>query len=52
MLKRFLGVVLLAAAAMLAAQQTLDNDGVIKMIKAGLSEDVIASAISVLSWHL
>jgi len=46
MLNRFLGVVLLAAASMLAAQQTLDDDGVIKMIKAGLSEDVIAAAIS------
>jgi hypothetical protein len=46
MRKSFLAVVFLAIGSLLTAQQTLNNEGVIKMIKAGLSEDVIAAAIS------
>ena len=33
-------------ASLLSAQQILNNEGVIKMIKAGLSEDVVAAAVS------
>lgn len=46
MRKSLLAVLFLGIASLLAAQQTLNNDGVIKMMKAGLSEDVILSAIT------
>lgn len=46
MRKSFLAVLFLVFASLLTAQQTLNNDGVIKMAKAGLSEDVIAAAVS------
>jgi hypothetical protein len=46
MLKRIAAIFFLAIASLLAAQQTLNNDGVIKMTKAGISEEVIASAVS------
>lgn len=46
MRKGFLAVLFLVFASLLTAQQTLNNDGVIKMAKAGLSEDVIAAAVS------
>lgn len=36
----------LAIASLLTAQQTLNNDGVIKMVKAGLSDDVVIAAIN------
>jgi hypothetical protein len=42
----FLAVLFLVFASLLTAQRTLNNDGVIKMAKAGLSEDVIAAAVS------
>ncbi len=39
-------VLFIICAVALQAQQALDNDGVIKMVKAGLAEDVIVSAIA------
>jgi hypothetical protein len=39
-------VLFLVFASLLTAQQGLNNDGVIKMEKAGISEDVIAATIS------
>jgi hypothetical protein len=38
-------VVLLGLAVLAAAQQVLNNDAVIKMVKAGLAEDVIVATI-------
>jgi len=46
MRKAFLAVLFIAFASLLTAQQTLNNDAVIKMAKAGISEDVIAAAVS------
>jgi len=46
MRKALLAVLFLGIASLLAAQQTLNNDGVIKMVKAGLSEDVIVAAVT------
>ena len=46
MRKNLLAVLFLVFASLLSAQQTLNNDGVIKMAKAGLSEDVIATAVT------
>lgn len=46
MRKGLLAVLFLVFASLLAAQQTLNNEGVIKMVKAGLSEEVIAAAVS------
>jgi hypothetical protein len=44
--KIFLGIVFLALCPLLVAQQTLNNDAVIKLAKAGLSEDLIVSTIN------
>lgn len=41
-----LAIAVLACCSMLVAQQTLNNDGVIKLVKAGLSEDLIVSTIN------
>jgi len=46
MRKSLLAVLFLGIASLLAAQQTLNNDGVVKMVKAGLSEDVIIAAVT------
>jgi hypothetical protein len=46
MRKSLLAVVFLAFGCLLTAQQKLNNEGVIKMIKAGLSEEVIAATVS------
>ncbi|HXS77060.1 MAG TPA: hypothetical protein VN753_12860 [Terracidiphilus sp.] len=46
MRKFFLAVLFLGISSLLAAQQTLNNDGVVKMVKAGLSEDVIVAAVT------
>ncbi len=46
MWKCFIAISFLTIASLLTAQQTLNNDGVIKMTKAGISEDVIASAVT------
>ena len=45
MRKAILAGLLLAFASLLSAQ-TLNNDGVIKMVKAGLSDDVVIAAIN------
>src|SRR6478736_4949755 len=44
--KRLLAFALLVFCSLLTAQQTLNNDGVIKMVKAGLSDDVVAAAVT------
>jgi hypothetical protein len=46
MRKTLLSLVLLAACSVLAAQQLLNNDGVIKLVKAGLSDDLIVNTIN------
>jgi len=46
MRKSLLAVLFLGIASLLTAQQTLNNDGVIKMAKAGLSDDVIVAAVA------
>jgi hypothetical protein len=46
MRKTLLAAVFLAFGCLLTAQQKLNNEGVIKMIKAGLSEEVIAATVS------
>jgi hypothetical protein len=43
--KNILAVVFLAICPLLVAQQTLNNDAVIKLVKAGLSDDLIISTI-------
>jgi hypothetical protein len=43
--KNILAVAFLAFSSVLAAQQALNNDAVIKLVKAGLSDDLIVSAI-------
>lgn len=45
MRKRFLAIFLMAACSLLAAQQALNNDSVIKLVKAGLSDSLIVSTI-------
>ena len=42
----FAGLVLLLLAGSLAAQQAMDNDSIIKLVQAGLSEDLIISTIN------
>jgi S1-C subfamily serine protease len=44
--KNILAFVLLAISPLLFAQQSLNNDAVIKLVKAGLSEDLIVSTIN------
>ena len=46
MRKGVFAVFFLLFVSVLSAQQVLNNEGVIKMIKSGLSEDVIAAAVS------
>jgi hypothetical protein len=46
MRKCFLAVVFLAFCPLLFAQQALDNDAVVKLIKAGLSDDLIVNTIN------
>jgi hypothetical protein len=45
MRKGLLVLVFLAICPLLAAQQALNNDSVIQLVKAGLSEDLIISTI-------
>jgi hypothetical protein len=42
----FLALVFLAICPLVVAQQALNNDSVIKLVKAGLSEDLIVSTIN------
>ncbi len=46
MRKSLLATLLVAVCSVLAAQQAMNNDAVIKMIKAGLSDDIIVGSIS------
>src|ERR1039458_8211831 len=46
MRKSFLALVFLAFCPLLVAQQSLSNDAVIKLVKAGLSDDLIVSTIN------
>ena len=46
MSKVFIDIAFLAAYPLLLAQQTLNNDSVVNMVKAGFSEDVIVSTIN------
>jgi hypothetical protein len=44
--KNILAVIFLAICPVLFAQQTLNNDSVIKLVKAGLSDDLIVSTVN------
>jgi hypothetical protein len=46
MRKSLLATLILTFCAMLAAQQAMTNDSVIKMVKAGLSDDLIVGSIN------
>jgi hypothetical protein len=46
MRKDLLGLLFLAVCPLLVAQQTLTNDAIIKLVKAGLSDDLILSTIA------
>ena len=46
MRKSFLALVVLAFCPVLVAQQALNNDAIIKLVKAGMSDDFIISTIS------
>jgi hypothetical protein len=46
MRKSFIALVFLAICPILLAQQTLNNDAVVKLVKAGLSDDLIISTIT------
>ena len=46
MRKYILAIAFLAASALLAAQQTLNNDAIVKMVKAGFSDDLIVATVN------
>ncbi len=46
MRKSLLALIFMAFCSLLVAQQALDNDSVIKLVKAGLSDDLIVSTIT------
>ena len=46
MRKSLLATLLLAACSVLAAQQAMNNDSVIKLVKAGLSDDLVVTTIN------
>jgi hypothetical protein len=46
MRRRLLQIALIALCPILAAQQTMNNDSIITMVKAGLSDDIILASIS------
>ena len=46
MRKTLLAVIFLGFYSLLVAQQAFNNDAVIKLVKAGLSEDLIVSTIN------
>lgn len=46
MRKRFLAVIALGLCPLLVAQQTLNNDAIIKLVKAGMSDDFIISTMN------
>ena len=45
MRRLFLGVFVLCSAAVVLAQQTMNNDAIVKMVKAGLSDSVVVATI-------
>jgi hypothetical protein len=51
MRKILLGLVFLLFSSLIPAQQTLDNDAVIKLSKAGLSDDLIITTINASPGH-
>lgn len=46
MFKNILAIAFLAICPLLVAQQSLNNDAVIKLVKAGLSDDLIVSTVN------
>jgi len=46
MRKNILAFVFLAICSVLAAQQTMNNEAVIKLVKAGLSDDIVVTTIT------
>lgn len=46
MLRYVLAIVFLAVSSLLAAQQSLNNDAIIKMVKAGFSDDLIITTVN------
>ena len=46
MRKSFLAIVFMAICPLLVAQQAMNNDSVMKLVKAGLSDDLIVSTIN------
>lgn len=46
MRKYFLALVFLAVSSLLAAQQALNNDAIVKMVKAGFSDDLIITTVN------
>ena len=48
MRKSFIALIFLAFCSMLIAQQALNNDSVIKLVKAGLSDDLIITTVNVM----
>jgi hypothetical protein len=46
MRKRFIAVALLVCCSFLAAQQTMNNDAVIKLVKSGLSDGIVVTTIN------
>jgi hypothetical protein len=46
MRKSFIALIFLAFCSMLIAQQGMNNDAVVKLVKAGLSDDLIVSTIN------
>jgi hypothetical protein len=46
MRKSVIATLLLAACSLLAAQQVMNNDSVVKLVKAGLSDDLIVATIN------
>lgn len=44
-MKRLIGILILALTVVAAAQETLNNDSILKMVKAGLGEDLIVTMV-------
>src|SRR5450759_4955048 len=44
-MKRLIGILILALTVVAGAQETLNNDSILKMVKAGLGEDLIVTMV-------
>ncbi|MFI5116039.1 MAG: hypothetical protein ACHP8B_05000 [Terriglobales bacterium] len=44
-MKRLIGILILALTVLAGAQETLNNDSILKMVKAGLGEDLIVTMV-------